>query len=160
MRYRARVALLSIALLLTAGLTLAAVQKKSSGKSAAAKKTTAAKKSGTKKKASSASTASKKKKSSARSRTPSQTWRSRQGAPEPERYREIQEALVAKGYLQGPATGQWNQTSVDALRRFQQEQNLNPNGKINSLSLIALGLGPKYDTAAIEPPPPAVAQQP
>jgi hypothetical protein len=39
------------------------------------------------------------------------------------------------------------------LRRFQQEQNLEPSGKIDSLSLIALGLGPKYDRAAAAPAP-------
>jgi len=43
---------------------------------------------------------------------------------------------------------------VEALRRFQQEQNLDPTGKINSLSLIALGLGPKYATTATAVPPP------
>jgi hypothetical protein len=32
---------------------------------------------------------------------------------------------------------------VDALKRFQREQNLTEDGKIGSLSLIALGLGPK-----------------
>ena len=32
---------------------------------------------------------------------------------------------------------------VDALKRFQSEQSLEPTGKIDSLSLIALGLGPK-----------------
>lgn len=84
------------------------------------------------------------------------TWRTRQIAPTPARYREIQEALVAKGYLQpGDATGVWGQSSVDALKRFQTEQNIESNGKINSLSLIALGLGPKHDTAA-KPAPPQV----
>jgi hypothetical protein len=29
------------------------------------------------------------------------------------------------------------------LKQFQQDQNLEPNGKLNSLSLIALGLGAK-----------------
>ena len=35
----------------------------------------------------------------------------------------------------------------------QQDQKLDPSGKINSLSLIALGLGPKRDTAEVPPPP-------
>ena len=77
------------------------------------------------------------------------TWRNRQLAPSPERYQEIQNALVAKGYLQPEeADGKWNQTSADALKKFQADQNLEVNGKINSLSLIALGLGPKHDTPA------------
>jgi hypothetical protein len=86
------------------------------------------------------------------------TWRNRQLAPSPERYREIQDALVAKGYLKSEdANGSWNQNSVDALKKFQGEQNLETSGKINSLSLIALGLGPKREAAtavapAVKPP--------
>jgi hypothetical protein len=75
------------------------------------------------------------------------TWRNRQVAPSPDRYREIQQALTSKGYLQAEqATGIWDQNSVDALKRFQAEQNLDATGKLNSLSLIAMGLGPKHDT--------------
>ncbi|HUI53664.1 MAG TPA: peptidoglycan-binding domain-containing protein [Bryobacteraceae bacterium] len=77
------------------------------------------------------------------------TWRNRQTVPTPERYREIQNALVAKGYLAPEAAnGAWDQASVDALKKFQAEQNIESTGKINSLSLIALGLGPKHDTAS------------
>ena len=80
------------------------------------------------------------------------TWRNRQISPTPDRYREIQGALASKGYLKPEdATGTWNQTSADAMKKFQAEQNLDSNGKINSLSLIALGLGPHRDPA---PPPP------
>jgi hypothetical protein len=79
-------------------------------------------------------------------------------APTSDRYREIQQALVAKGYLKPEdATGVWSQGSVDALKRFQAEQKIESTGKINSLSLIALGLGPKHETAAARPP---VAPQP
>ena len=86
------------------------------------------------------------------------TWRNRQTAPSPDRYREIQGALAAKGFLKpDDATGTWNQTSSDALKKFQAEQNLESSGKINSLSLIALGLGPHRDSA---PPPPKVPPQP
>jgi hypothetical protein len=80
--------------------------------------------------------------------------------PAPERYKEIQGALVAKGYLKPEdANGSWNPASAEALKRFQSEQNLDASGKINSLSLIALGLGPKHDAAAVKPPaPPAPVQ--
>src|SRR5215471_11678761 len=82
------------------------------------------------------------------------TWRNRQLAPTPERYHEIQDALVAKGYLKSEeANGTWNQNSVDALKKFQADQNIETSGKINSLSLIALGLGPKRETIAAVPPP-------
>jgi putative peptidoglycan binding protein len=77
------------------------------------------------------------------------TWRNRQLTPTPERYKQIQEALAAKGYLPPEqANGQWNDTSAAALKKFQTDQNIDPSGKIDSLSLIALGLGPKHDTAA------------
>jgi len=85
---------------------------------------------------------------------PAVTWRNRQLSPTPERYKEIQSALAAKGYMKSEdATGTWNQDSTDALKRFQQDQKLDPNGRINSLSLIALGLGPKRDAAPVPPPP-------
>ena len=59
---------------------------------------------------------------------------------------------MAKGYLGADeATGGWNQNSVDALKRFQADQKIEASGKINSLSLIALGLGPKRDTASAKP---------
>ncbi len=72
------------------------------------------------------------------------TWRPGQTAPTPERYKEIQEALAKKGYLHGEANGKWDQDSADALRRFQQDQNLETSGKLDSLSIVALGLGPKH----------------
>ena len=50
-------------------------------------------------------------------------------------------------------TAQWGPESVDALKRFQADQNLMPDGKINSLSLIALGLGPKRLTAKSDAAP-------
>jgi peptidoglycan hydrolase-like protein with peptidoglycan-binding domain len=69
-------------------------------------------------------------------------------APTPERYTEIQQALADKGYYTGPVNGQWGPECVTALKRFQQEQNLNPDGKLGALSLIALGLGPKRQLAS------------
>lgn len=75
-----------------------------------------------------------------------------QGQPSPERYAEIQQALVAKGYLKNEATGQWTNESGAALKHFQSDQNLTPDGKLNSLSLIALGLGPKRTMTAQSQP--------
>ncbi len=111
--------------------------------------TSTAKKSTTAKKTAKTSSKSSKRKKAA----PKVTWRNRQTAPAPERYKEIQEALAAKGYLGSEqADGTWNADCSDALKRFQTDQHLNATGKINALSLIALGLGPKYDTEAIKPP--------
>lgn len=80
----------------------------------------------------------------AKARPVRSAWHPGQTAPTPERYKEIQEALARKGYLHGDATGVWSPDSADALRRFQQDQNLQASGKLDSLSIIALGLGPKH----------------
>jgi hypothetical protein len=81
--------------------------------------------------------------------------RSSQQAPTPDRYKEIQQALGTKGYLHSEPSGQWDAGSADALKRFQADQNLTPDGKISSLSLIALGLGPRRLTAQSHPAAPA-----
>jgi len=65
--------------------------------------------------------------------------------PTPDRYKEIQQALTDRGYFTGAVDGQWGAASVDALKRFQLEHNTGDDGKINSLSLIQLGLGPARD---------------
>ena len=56
--------------------------------------------------------------------------RSHQQAPTPDRYREIQQALASKGYFQGEPNGEWGSESSDALKRFQTDQSLMPDGKI------------------------------
>ena len=150
---RARIwaALAAMAVLVCLTYSVAAAggaKKKAPAKKKASTPASAAKKSGA------SPSARRGKTSSKRSAT---TWRNRQMAPTPERYREIQQALANKGYLKPEeANGAWSASSADALKRFQSEQNLESNGKINSLSLIALGLGPKRDTPAVpKPPPPA-----
>lgn len=86
-----------------------------------------------------------------------QAWRSTQRVPTPERYKEIQQALASKGYLEGKGpSGVWDDSSVSALKKFQQDQNLEPSGKLDSLSLIALGLGPRHD----QPSPPSSEPRP
>src|ERR1700674_3515668 len=79
-------------------------------------------------------------------KAPAQPSRKGQMSPAADRYRQIQEALAAKGYMPAEqASGQWNDASAVALKRFQADQNLDATGKVNSISLIALGLGPKHD---------------
>jgi len=107
------------------------------------------------------STAARRGKTTTASKRPSTTWRNRQLQPAPERYKEIQQALAAKGYLQPEdATGQWTPASSDALKKFQADQNLEGGGKINSLSLIALGLGPKREATTPPNPAPGPGQEP
>ena len=66
-----------------------------------------------------------------------------QAAPTSDRYREIQDALAAKGYLTTPPNGVWDKDAQAAMQRFQQDQNLEATGKLTARSLGALGLGPK-----------------
>ncbi len=106
--------------------------------------TSASKKKASSKKASSTnkpiSTA---KKSTAKRRKPAvASWRNTQKAPTSDRYKEIQQALASKGYL--------GSGSVEALKKFQADQSLEPSGKLDSVSLIALGLGPRHE----QPPAP------
>ncbi len=87
-------------------------------------------------------------------KAPKKSRRSSQAAPTPDRYKEIQQALVSRGYLHSEPNGEWGADSAEALKRFQAEQNLTPDGKLNSLSLIAMGLGPKRMTAQAHAPAP------
>ena len=103
-------------------------------------------KTSSKKSSSRKTTSSRKKRSSKKT-----SWRNTQKTPTPERYKEIQQALASKGYPIA-STGVWDTSSVEALKKFQEDQNLQPSGKIDSISLIALGLGPRRDQPA--PPQP------
>lgn len=95
-----------------------------------------------------------KSKTTARRRAPARPLTQQQ--PTPERNREIQQALIDKGYLQDPPTGVWDTPSSEALKRFQTAEQLQATGKLDSLSLIRLGLGPKRQalTPASLPNPP------
>jgi peptidoglycan hydrolase-like protein with peptidoglycan-binding domain len=132
-----------------------AVKKKKSaastaGSGASSKKSGASSKKSAASKKAAASKATASRKSSKRTAA----WRTRQAAPTPERYKDIQQALASKGYLDpGQVDGNWGSSSTEALKRFQAEQKIEPSGKINSLSLIALGLGPKRETPALPKPP-------
>ena len=66
-----------------------------------------------------------------------------QQRPTTERYKEIEEALASRGYLQEEPTGKWSTNAVDALRSFQADHDLPPTGRVDSLSLMQLGLGPR-----------------
>lgn len=50
----------------------------------------------------------------------------------------IQKALNDRGYQAGPVDGVWGKTTQSALRRFQQDQNLDATGKVDAQSLAAL----------------------
>jgi peptidoglycan hydrolase-like protein with peptidoglycan-binding domain len=88
----------------------------------------------------------------------------RQQQPSTDRYREIQQALVDKGFLKAEANGVWGPESVEALKQYQAQANLPITGKLNSRTLIGLGLGPRIESTTRPPeetaPPLAEANNP
>jgi len=62
-----------------------------------------------------------------------------------ERAHSIQEALIREHYLNGEATGTWNQASEDAMRRYQSEHGWQSKTVPDARALIKLGLGPSHD---------------
>lgn len=64
-----------------------------------------------------------------------------QRAPEPQRIAEIQQALAKNGAYSGKPSGHWDAATVQAMKKFQLDQGLNPTGKMDAKSLQKLGLG-------------------
>lgn len=67
---------------------------------------------------------------------------------DPDRAREIQQALIREHYLNGPANGQWDATTEAAMQKYQSDHGWQTKLTPDSRALIKLGLGPKDDTAA------------
>jgi hypothetical protein len=80
-----------------------------------------------------------------------------QAAPDADRTREIQTALIREHYLTGEASGSWNAQTRDALTKYQADHGWQTKLVPDSRALIKLGLGPSRegllnpDTAAISP---------
>jgi peptidoglycan hydrolase-like protein with peptidoglycan-binding domain len=74
--------------------------------------------------------------------------------PTPERITEIQEALGKKGVLNGSPSGEWDDSTVTAMKQFQTSNGLNPTGKLDALTLQKLGLGSETAGLAAPIPPP------
>lgn len=77
-----------------------------------------------------------------------------QEAPTPERINEIQEALVSKGAFTATPTGKWDDSTVDAMKKFQSSHGLEPTGKLDALTLQKLGLGSQTAGLAAPVAPP------
>lgn len=75
-----------------------------------------------------------------------------QQRPTAERIREIQQALIRAGYLEGKPTGRWDAKTRAAMRRLQEESGLPVTGKLDARSLVKLGLG--SETAGVAAPHP------
>jgi len=57
---------------------------------------------------------------------------------------EIQQALIREHYMDGEATGEWDQATRDALTRFQSDNHWQTKILPDSRALIKLGLGPSH----------------
>ena len=89
------------------------------------------------------------KKSSKKSR------RKERGQKEPtaDRISEIQQALAKDGSYTGTPSGKWDDSTQDALRKFQESHGLTPTGKLDAKSLQQLGLGSSI--TGVAPPAPS-----
>jgi Putative peptidoglycan binding domain len=71
---------------------------------------------------------------------------------------EIQQALIREHYLDGDATGEWDQATRDALTRYQTDNHWQTKILPDARALIKLGLGPSQqnllnpESAAIAAP--------
>lgn len=158
----------TLALILCLGLTGFAAQREH--RHAATRKTTQTAVSKTAPNGKAVHQASGRRRASAKSRGRSraaavtrQTWRTGQMTPSAQRYGEIQQALVTKGYISRSPDGVWGPEWTESLKRFQQDQKLEPNGKLTALSLITLGLGPRREpggSSALAVPPGSGLSQP
>ena len=77
-----------------------------------------------------------------------------QAAPSPDRINEIQSALAKKGVYTGEPSGKWDDSTVEAMRKFQSTHGLNPTGKMDALTLQKLGLGSGTAGMGVPTPPP------
>ena len=73
-----------------------------------------------------------------------------QMAPTPDRISTIQEALAKDGSFTSTPNGKWDDSTVDAMKKFQGAHGLNPSGKLDALTLEKLGLGSQ--TAGVAEP--------
>ncbi len=63
---------------------------------------------------------------------------------DPQRAREIQEALIRQNYMTGEASGTWDDTSQKAMEKFQADNGWQSKMVPDSRALIKLGLGPDH----------------
>jgi peptidoglycan hydrolase-like protein with peptidoglycan-binding domain len=95
------------------------------------------------------------KKSTSKKRKRAKATARGQKVPTPDRIREIQSALNREGAFGGQPTGKWDDATINAMKKFQENQGLNPTGKIDAVTLNKLGLG--SDTAGKGAPIPTAS---
>ena len=73
-----------------------------------------------------------------------------QQAPTTDRISEIQTALAKDGSFKGTPNGKWDDSTVDAVKKFQSAHGMNPTGRLDAPTLQKLGLG--SSTNGVAPP--------
>ena len=77
-----------------------------------------------------------------------------QAAPTTDRINEIQGALAKNGAYAGEPSGKWDDSTAEAMKKFQASHGLNPTGKMDALTLQKLGLGSETAGMGVPTPPP------
>jgi peptidoglycan hydrolase-like protein with peptidoglycan-binding domain len=77
-----------------------------------------------------------------------------QAAPTADRINEIQGALAKNGAYSGEPSRKWDDSTVEAMKKFQASHGLNPTGKMDALTLQKLGLGSETAGMGVPTPPP------
>jgi len=77
-----------------------------------------------------------------------------QAAPTVDRVNEIQGALAKNGAYSGTPSGKWDDSTVEAMKKFQSTHGLNPTGRMDALTLEKLGLGSETSGMGVPTPPP------
>ena len=76
-------------------------------------------------------------------------WKPGQREIDPDRTREIQQALIQRNYLTGTASGEWDDTTEAAMQKFQGDNGWQTKLMPDSRALIKLGLGPNGAAGAM-----------
>jgi len=82
-----------------------------------------------------------------------------QKAPTTDRISEIQTALSKDGSFGGAPNGKWDDSTVDAVKKFQVGHGLNPTGRLDAPTLQKLGLGSTTSGVAAPTPPPGAVSR-
>ena len=64
---------------------------------------------------------------------------------DPQRAKQIQEALIREHYLSGSPSGVWDSASEGAMERYQNDNGWQSKTTPDARALIKLGLGPDHD---------------
>lgn len=73
-------------------------------------------------------------------------WRTRgQKKIDPKRAHEIQEALIREHYLNGKASGAWDNATQEAMQKYQADHGWQSKTTPDARALIQLGLGPDHE---------------